>query len=156
MSMSLSVTSSAFGEGQPIPSRYTCDGNDLSPPIDWTSPPANTKSLALINDDPDALNGRWIHWVIYNLPHTVRTLQEGFPTAKELPDGTRQGMTDFRRIEYGGPCPPSGTHRYFFTLYALDIPLSLSPGATAKELEAAMQGHILAKAQLMGTYRRSR
>jgi Raf kinase inhibitor-like YbhB/YbcL family protein len=152
--MSIVVTSTAFTEGKPIPSTYTCDGRDLSPPLAWTDPPAGTKSFALINDDPDAPMGTWVHWVVYNLPPSVRQLPEAFPADKERPDGTRQGRTDFGRIGYGGPCPPSGTHRYVFTLYALDTVLSLAPGATKAAVEAAMQGHILAQAQLIGTYRR--
>ncbi len=152
--MSLGLTSAAFKEGGPIPSRYTCDGQDVSPPLSWTQPPAGTKSLALISDDPDAPGKTWVHWVVYNLPPSARELPEAVRAEQELPDGTRQGTTDFGRIGYGGPCPPSGTHRYFFTLYALDAALSLPPGATKQHVEAAMQGHILAHTQLIGTYRR--
>lgn len=152
--MSLSLTSSAFQEGGPIPATYTCEGRDMSPPLAWTEPPDGTKSLALISDDPDAPGKTWVHWVIYNLPPSVRQLPQAFPPEKERPDGTRQGMTDFGRIGYGGPCPPSGTHRYYFKLYALDATVGLPPGATKSQLEAAMNGHILAQAQLMGTYRR--
>ena len=149
------VTSGAFQPGGTIPSRYTCDGEDVSPPLGWGEPPAGTKSFALISDDPDAPMGTWVHWVVYNLPPATRQLPEGFLRDEQLPDGTRQGRTDFGRTGYGGPCPPSGTHRYFFKLYALDTMLALKPGATAKELEAAMQGHVLAGAELMGTYRRA-
>ena len=156
VTMSFALTSTAFHEGEAIPSRYTCDGEDVSPPITWTSPPAGTKSLALISDDPDAPMGTWVHWVVYNIPPAIQQLPEAFPAQKERSDGTRQGVTDFGRIGYGGPCPPSGTHRYFFTLYALDTILSLPLGATKRALEAAMQGHILAEARLMGTYRRNR
>lgn len=152
--MALTITSSAFKEGETIPSRHTCDGKDLSPPLSWSGVPANTKSLALISDDPDAPMGTWVHWVLYNVPADTTYLPEGVPTLPELPSGALQGATDFGRPGYGGPCPPSGTHRYFFKLYALDLVLDLKPGATKKELEAAMQGHILAEAQLMGTYRR--
>ena len=152
--MSFVLSSSAFQAGEGIPSPYTCDGRDISPPLAWTAPPDGTKSLALINDDPDAPMGTWVHWVVYNLPPSVRQLPEAFPADKERPDGTRQGRTDFGRIGYGGPCPPSGTHRYIFKLYALDTVLSLGPGATKAAVEAAMQGHILAQAQLIGTYRR--
>ena len=152
--MGFVMTSTAFTEGKPIPSLYTCDGRDISPLLAWTDPPAGTKSFALINDDPDAPMGTWVHWVVYNMPASTRTLPEAFPADKEHADGTRQGMTDFGRIGYGGPCPPSGTHRYFFKLYTLDTLLSLPLGATKSTLEAAMQGHILGQAQLMGTYRR--
>jgi len=150
----LTLTSTAFQEGAPIPSRYTCEGDDVSPPLAWSEPPAGTKSFALISDDPDAPGKTWVHWVVYNLPPSARQLPEGVLAQRELPDGTRHGMTDFGRVGYGGPCPPGGTHRYFFTLYALDAMLSLPPGATKPKLEAAMKGHLLAEAQLMGTYKR--
>jgi Raf kinase inhibitor-like YbhB/YbcL family protein len=110
--------------------------------------------LALIADDPDAPNGTWVHWVIYNLPGSYQTLSEGFPAKDALPDGTKQGITDFGRVGYGGPCPPSGTHRYYFKLYALDAELKLPPGATKAQLLKAMEGHILAQGQLMGHYKR--
>jgi Raf kinase inhibitor-like YbhB/YbcL family protein len=152
--MGLTLTSAAFQDGGAIPSAYTCDGRDLSPPLAWSDPPADTKSFALISDDPDAPMGTWVHWVAYHLAPSMRQLSEGVPRDQELPDGTRQGMTDFGRIGYGGPCPPSGTHRYFFKLYALDTMLALPPGATKSQLEEAMNGHVLAQAQLMGTYRR--
>ncbi len=153
--MSLTLSSSAFTEGAAIPALYTCEGNDTSPPLAWTDPPAGTKSLAFISDDPDAPGKTWVHWVLYNVPPSARMLSAGFPTTQELPDGTRQGITDFGRTGYGGPCPPSGTHRYYFKLYALDTMLSLSSGATKAQVESAMNGHILAHAQLMGTYRRA-
>jgi Raf kinase inhibitor-like YbhB/YbcL family protein len=152
--MSLTVASSAFPAGGPIPSVHTCEGKDISPPLAWTDSPAGTESFALISDDPDAPMGTWVHWVLYNLPPSTRQLPEAFPTKAQFPDGTRQGMTDFQRIGYGGPCPPSGTHRYYFKLYALDAVLDLASGATKPQLEAAMQGHILAQAELMGTYKR--
>ncbi len=150
----MELNSSAFSQGRAIPAKYTCDGKDVSPPLTWTETPPGTKSLALIADDPDAPMGTWVHWVIYNLPPATRQLPEEFPTDGPLPDGTIQGKTDFGRTGYGGPCPPSGTHRYFFHLFALDTVLSLPPASTAKQLKAAMQGHILAEAELMGTYRR--
>ena len=152
--MGFELTSSAFPYGEAIPSRYTCDGEDVSPPLGWSLPPSGTKALVLISDDPDAPRGTWVHWLVYNLPPTIRQLEEAFPADAELPDGTKQGTTDFGRTGYGGPCPPSGIHRYFFKLYALDRTLPLVPGATAREVEETMQGHILAQAQLMGTYRR--
>ena len=154
--MSFTISSRAFGQGQAIPSLYTCDGRDISPPIAWTQPPAGTKSVALISDDPDAPGKTWVHWVLYNMPPSVLALPEAVPPDEELPDGTRQGMTDFGRVGYGGPCPPSGTHRYFFKCYALDATLSLASGATKQQLEQAMQRHVLAQAELMGTYRRGR
>lgn len=153
--MGLGLTSAAFNEGGSIPSQYTCDGQDASPPLSWTEPPAGTQSFALISDDPDAPGKTWVHWVVYHLPPSARELPEAVRAEKALPDGTRQGMTDFGRIGYGGPCPPSGTHRYFFTLYALDTMLPLAAGATKRQLEEAMRGHVLAQAQLMGTYRRA-
>ncbi len=150
------LTSTAFADGQRIPATYTCDGENVSPPLAWTDPPVGTKSFALISDDPDAPVGTWVHWVVYNVPPSVRQLPDAFPSDKARPDGTRQGLTDFGRIGYGGPCPPSGTHRYFFKLYALDTVLSLPPGATKAKLEEAMQGYTLSQAQLVGTYRRTR
>ena len=152
--MSVELTSDAFTHGGAIPAACTCDGENRSPALAWTAPPAGTQSLALIVDDPDAPSGRWVHWVVYQLPPSVRRLPEAFPPDAERPDGTRQGRTDFGRTGSGGPCPPSGTHRYRFTLYALDTTLSLGPGATAQALEQAMQGRLLAEATLMGTYRR--
>jgi len=150
----MELKSPAFSQGQAIPSDYTCDGNDVSPPLTWTETPPGTRSLALIVDDPDAPMGTWVHWVVYNLPPTTRQLTEGFPTDARLPDGTVQGTTDFGHTGYGGPCPPSGTHRYFVKLFALDAVLPLPPVATAQELQGAVQGHILAETQLMGTYRK--
>lgn len=148
------LTSTAFAEGQPIPARCTCEGQDSSPPLAWTAPPAGTQSLALISEDPDAPGKTWVHWVLYNLPVTTQALPEGLTTAAELTDGTRQGLNDSQRTGFDGPCPPSGTHRYYFKLYALDAMLRLPANATKPQLEQAMQGHVLATAQLMGTYRR--
>ena len=150
----MELRSSAFSQGQAIPSKYTCDGSDVSPPLTWADTSPAAKSLALIADDPDAPTGTWVHWVVYNLPPTTRELREEFPTDGRLPDGTIQGKNDFGRTGYGGPCPPSGAHRYVFQLFALDIVLPLPTGSTAKQLRAAMQGHVLAETQLMGTYRR--
>ena len=151
--MSFTLTSVAFKEGAAIPFQYTCDGRNLSPPLAWTAPPADTKSFALISDDPDAPVGTWVHWIVYNVPATLRALPEAVPVDAQLADGTRQGKTDFGRTGYGGPCPPIGRHRYFFKLYALDTVLSLAPGATKAQLEAEMKNHVLAQTQLMGTYR---
>lgn len=152
--MSFELTSTAFAHEQPIPSKYTCDGEDVSPSLQWSDPPEGTRSFALIMDDPDAPRGTWIHWVLYDLPAETRTLPEAIPAATNLSDGGRHGKNSDRKKGYGGPCPPSGTHRYFFKLYALDTPLGLSPGASKKRLLRAMEGHILAQAELMGTYTR--
>jgi Raf kinase inhibitor-like YbhB/YbcL family protein len=150
----MNLTSSAFAQGAMIPKEYTCDGRDISPPLSWSEPPEKTQIFALIMDDPDAPMGTWVHWVIYNIPATVHTLREGVPPNADLPDGSRQGRNSWRRIGYGGPCPPSGTHRYFFKLYALDTMLGLAAGATKEELLKAMEGNILAQAELMGKYSR--
>jgi Raf kinase inhibitor-like YbhB/YbcL family protein len=150
----MELKSSAFSEGQMIPGEYTCDGKNISPPLAWSGAPEGTKSFVLISDDPDAPVGTWVHWVIYSLPPTLTELQEKVPSTSKFPDGTLQGKNDFGRTGYGGPCPPGGTHRYFFKLYALDQALALGPGATKGQLESAMKGHILADARLMGTYRR--
>jgi len=150
----LQLTSTAFNEGELIPSKYTCDGKDISPPLQWSGIPQNTKSLALICDDPDAPSGTWVHWVAYYIPPTVSELPEGVPTKETTSDGLKQGTNDFKKIGYGGPCPPSGTHRYYFKLYALDTELQLSSKAKKSDIEKAMKGHILATGQLMGKYKR--
>jgi Raf kinase inhibitor-like YbhB/YbcL family protein len=151
----MQLTSNAFKEGGPIPAKYTCDGKDMSPQLKWTNAPANVKSFALIADDPDAPAGTWVHWVLYDLPPTTTELAEDTPKSQFLPGGAKQGLTDFRRPGYGGPCPPPGKpHRYFFKLYALDTLLELKPGATKKDVEGAMQNHVVGQAQLMGTYQR--
>lgn len=151
----MNLTSPAFSEGQQIPVLYTCQGKDISPPLHWTSVPANTQSLALIADDPDAPGGTWVHWVLYDLPPATTELPENVERSQYLPGGARQGLNSWPHLGYGGPCPPPGKpHRYYFKLYALDKVLELKPGVTKKALEAAMQGHILAEAQLMGTYQR--
>ncbi len=150
----MEIKSQAFPQGGPIPAAYTCDGQDVSPPLSWSGAPAGTTSFALISDDPDAPGGSWVHWVLWNLPAGAGALEENVPGKHTLPNGARQGTTDFRRIGYGGPCPPSGTHRYYFRLYALDAMLDLPASTTRKDLEKAMQGHVLAHAEWMGTYRR--
>jgi len=153
--MAFALNTTAFQDGGDIPKKYTCDGPDLSPGLSWSDPPANTQSFALIADDPDAPAGTWVHWVLYDLPAGMRQLPEGVLKDKELKGGGRQGTNDFRRIGYGGPCPPAGApHRYFFKLYALDKKLDLAPGAGKRALEQAMQGRILAQAELMGKYKR--
>jgi Raf kinase inhibitor-like YbhB/YbcL family protein len=152
--MPFELTSTAFTQGEPIPVKYTCDGEDVSPPLEWGDPPHGTHSFALINDDPDAPVGTWDHWILYNLPDEARTLPEAVPSDAELPDGSRHGQNSWRRLGYGGPCPPSGTHRYFFKLYALDTTLDLASGANKKQLLQAMEGHILGQAELIGVYTR--
>lgn len=152
--MTISVSSSAFQEGGMIPSKYTCDGQDVSPPLMCEGVPETTKSIALISDDPDAPMGTWVHWVMWNIPPNVRELTENVPPERELPNGSRQGITDFGRPGYGGPCPPSGTHRYYFKIYALDTTLNLPSSAKKADLLNAAKGHILAEGQLMGKYKR--
>ena len=152
--MAFEMTSGVFSEGAVIPSQSTCDGKDISPALTWAGAPAGTKRFALVCDDPDAPMGTWVHWVIFNIPPEKTGLPEGIPAERELKDGTRQGLNSFRRIGYGGPCPPKGpAHRYFFKLYALDSALSL-PGITKQELLRAMKGHVLGETRLMGRYRR--
>ena len=153
--MEIKLKSPAFEEGEMIPSRCTGDGFDVSPALEWESVPEGCESLAIICDDPDAPVGTWVHWVIFNIPANQNGLEEEVPTDKILPGGIVQGINDFRRIGYGGPCPPSGTHRYFFKIYALDTNLDLSPGATKEQLLKAMEGHILAQGKLVGRYSRS-
>lgn len=152
--MAMTVTSTAFIEGSMIPSVYTCDGKDISPPLSWSAPPEGTVSLALIADDPDAPGRTWVHWVVYNIPADVTGFDEHVPKAGMLDNGAVQGKTDFGSIGYGGPCPPSGVHRYYFKLYALDCTLNLTAGATKRDLLKAIEGHILASSQLMGRYSR--
>lgn len=158
--MSFVLTSPAFADQAPIPARHTCEGTDLSPPLAWTAPPPGTRSLALIVDDPDAPDPAapkmtWVHWVLYNLPARAGTLPEGV-AASALPPGTLQGKNDWRRTGYGGPCPPIGRHRYFHKLYALDAVLPDLGEPTKARLEAAMAGHVIAEAQLVGTYQKQR
>jgi Raf kinase inhibitor-like YbhB/YbcL family protein len=152
--MKLEIKSKAFVEGGTIPKKYTCDGSDISPPLSWTQPPEGTRSLVLICDDPDAPMGTWVHWVLYNLSPNRLELPEGVPGKKEVLSGAKQGTNDFRKIGYGGPCPPGGTHRYYFKLYAIDSELDLNAGATKKEVLREIEGHILAEGQLMGRYSR--
>lgn len=155
--MALELKSSVFADKQPIPSKYTCEGSDISPPLEWKDAPAGTKSFALIADDPDAPVGTWVHWVVWNIPSSSKGLKEAVAKNPTLPDGTKQGISDFKRPGYGGPCPPSGTHRYFFKLYALNTTLDNLPGnATKEQLEAAMKDHILGQTQLVGTYSRKK
>jgi len=154
--MALAITSTAFAGGEAIPARYTCQGEDVSAPLAWKDLPAGTKSLALIMDDPDAPDPAapkrtWVHWVLYNLPATATGLREAVDS---LPEGTLEGTNDWGRTGYGGPCPPIGRHRYFHKLYALDVVLPDLGEPTKAELEQAMEGHVLAKAELVGTYQK--
>ncbi len=148
------LKSPAFRQESEIPQLYTCQGKDISPPLAWSDMPAGTRSLALICDDPDAPIGTWVHWVYYNIPVTVTALPEAMPKTERPSPGGIHGKSSFRDFGYGGPCPPWGTHRYFFRLYALDTSLNLEPGATKKDVLKAIQGHILGTAELMGTYRK--
>jgi Raf kinase inhibitor-like YbhB/YbcL family protein len=155
--MPLTLTSSEFGPNGPIPPIYTCDGNDLSPPLSWSGVPAGAKSLVLIVDDPDAPDPAapqrtWVHWLLYNIPPDAAGLEQG---ARNLPPGTQQGINDWKRGDYGGPCPPIGRHRYFFKLYALDTSLSGLTNPSKQQLLNAMEGHVLEKAELIGTYHKA-
>jgi Raf kinase inhibitor-like YbhB/YbcL family protein len=152
--MSFVLTSPAFVAGSPIPAEFTCDGRDISPPLAWGLPPEETQSLALVMDDPDAPVGTWDHWVLFNLPPTARGLPADLPADPERPDGSRHGRNSWHRLGYGGPCPPRGLHHYVFRLVALDALLGLAAGSTKAELERAMAGHVLATAELVGTYTR--
>jgi Raf kinase inhibitor-like YbhB/YbcL family protein len=152
--MAITITSTAFADGGMIPKDYTCDGEDISPPLAWTGVPEGTKSLAIICDDPDAPMGTWVHWVLFNIPATVHELHQNMSHAEVLDNGAKHGINDFRKFGYGGPCPPGGTHRYYFKLYALDIELMQGPGLTKAELIEAIKDHILAEGQLMGRYKR--
>ena len=149
--MTLSVTSPAFKNGSPIPAIYTCKGDDTSPALSWNDSPSNIKSFALIMEDPDAPGGVWVHWVIYNIPASARGLQAASPTQAQLADGSLNGVNSWGKLGYGGPCPPSGTHRYFLKFYALDAMLNLSSSANKQQVLSAMQNHILAQGELMGT-----
>ena len=156
--MALRLSSSAFADGGEIPARHTCEGQDVSPPLEWSGAPPETKSFALIVDDPDAPDPAaprttWVHWVLYNLPATTSALAEATPAAR-LPAGTLPGLNDWKRTGYGGPCPPVGRHRYFHKLYALDVVLPDLREPTKARLEQAMSGHVLAQAQIVGTYER--
>jgi Raf kinase inhibitor-like YbhB/YbcL family protein len=147
--------SPAFSEGEPIPQKYTCDGEDMSPALEWADVPNGTKSFALIVDDPDAPGGLFLHWLIWNIPGTEKGTADGVGDADGSASGGLQGRNGFGRLGYGGPCPPGGTHRYFFHLYALDAVLDAPAGASRERVERAMQGHILAQAELMGRYTRA-
>jgi Raf kinase inhibitor-like YbhB/YbcL family protein len=150
----MKITSPAFQNEGMIPSKYTCDGQDVSPALEWTGVPENTTGLVLIADDPDAPMGTWVHWVLFNIPPTVTGLPEGAGAETIFSDGTQSGTSSFKRLGYGGPCPPSGTHRYYFKVYALDAKLDLASGASKQDVVRAMKGHVLAQGELMGRYKR--
>lgn len=153
--LGLELTTTAFPSGGTIPTRFTCSGADKSPALAWSQAPAGTRSFVLIVDDPDAPAGTWVHWVVYNLPASVRQLPSGVPVGDDVAGGGKQGVNDFPRPGYGGPCPPPGKpHRYFFRLYALDEVLNLSGPAHRRDVDTAMKGHVLAQAELMGTFGR--
>ncbi len=153
--MSFELVCSAFKDGELIPKKHTCEGEDLSPPLRWNHAPEGTRSFALIADDPDAPGSTWVHWVLFNIPIDVRGLAEGLPAQDILPNDAQQGLNDFKRVGYGGPCPPPGKpHRYYFTSYALDCELALKSRATKAQVVDAMQGHVLAEASLMGRFAR--
>lgn len=151
----IELTSPAFENGGKIPKKFTCDGADVSPPLAWSNVPEGTMSLALVCDDPDAPVGTWVHWVLYGVPPDTTSLRQGVPAGRIVRGVGRQGRNDFKRLGYGGPCPPPGKpHRYFFKVYALDVELVLEPGAKKSELEKAMRDHILAEGRLVGRYGR--
>jgi hypothetical protein len=151
----MTITSPAFEDGEAIPTAHTCDGKNTSPPLEWSGVPDGTKSLALICDDPDAPIGTWVHWVYFNIPASLTGLPEGLAAGAEPETGGIQGRNGWRKRAYGGPCPPGGTHRYYFRLYALDAKLELAHRANKRRLRRAMDGHIVAEATLMGTYSRT-
>jgi Raf kinase inhibitor-like YbhB/YbcL family protein len=150
----IKVTSVAFQQGQPIPRAYSCSGVNVSPPLEWTGVPKAAKTIAIVVDDPDAPGGPWVHWLLYNVPADNIGFVENVPMSETLKAGGFQGKNDFGKIGYGGPCPPSGTHRYFFKLYAVDAELPLTAGATRADLEKALAGHVLAQGELMGTFQK--
>jgi Raf kinase inhibitor-like YbhB/YbcL family protein len=157
ISMVIQVLSTVFDDGGPIPPKYSCEGSNISPPLNWDLsqlPIPNGGSMAIICDDPDAPGGTWIHWVIFNLPPETRSLPEMVMPREQLENGAKQGANSWGNIGYSGPCPPSGTHRYYFKVYVLDIKLDLPAGTTKGELLKAMEGHVLDEGQLMGTYTR--
>jgi Raf kinase inhibitor-like YbhB/YbcL family protein len=154
--MSLNITSRAFEDGGVIPGKYTCDRDNISPPLAWSNVPGAAKELALILDDPDAPSGVFVHWVVYGLPATAGELEQAAPPTRKLRAGGAQGRNGFGNIGYGGPCPPSGEHRYFSHLYALDADIGLAPGVSRQEAGAAMKGHVLEEAKLMFRYKRQK
>lgn len=153
--MAFRLTSPSFQANEAIARKYTCDGTDVSVPLDWTDPPQGTKSFTLMVEDPDAPSGTWVHWLIYDIPPNVRQLEEGIPAEAVLDDGSKQGVNDFRNIGYGGPCPPRGpAHHYVFKLYALNAMTHLKPAAGREDLLRALSGHVLEQTSLTGLYKR--
>jgi len=152
--MEIKVTSTAFEQGGMIPNKYTCDGQDISPPLSWVDVPDGTASIVLVCDDPDAPMGTWVHWVLFDLPPDAQGLPENIPAVENLENGGIHGINDWRKLGYGGPCPPGGTHRYYFKIYALDKLMNIPVGNTKAQLLKAMEGHILAEGELMGRYKR--
>jgi Raf kinase inhibitor-like YbhB/YbcL family protein len=150
--MSFRLFSPSFTESSPILRKHSCHGADISPVLHWDGSPVGTKSFALIMNDPDAPSGDWVHWILYNIPPQIHELPEGFPGEPTSVDGILQGQNSWHQVKYGGPCPPGGTHHYYFRLYALDSMLSISPGVDKHELQQNMKGHILEEAVLMGTF----
>ena len=148
-----SLTSAAFESGSKVPMLHSCDGKDISPPLTWMGAPDGTRAFAMIMDDPDAPSRTWVHWVIYNIPAEITSLPMGVPTDGTLQNGAMQGTNSWNRTGYGGPCPPSGSHRYFFKLYALSDYLGLAPGASKREVLKAMEGKVLGQTELMGYFR---
>ena len=149
MTVKFGISSPVFENNGSIPPKYTCDDRDVNPPLLIQGVPVNAKSLALIVDDPDAPRGMWVHWVVWNIDPKITEIRED-----SVPKGAVQGINDFRRYKYGGPCPPSGTHRYYFKLYALDIPLNLGINSEKEDLVDAMKGHIISQTQIIGTYKK--
>ncbi|MGE5797263.1 MAG: YbhB/YbcL family Raf kinase inhibitor-like protein [Ignavibacteria bacterium] len=154
--MSINITSAAFENGEFIPAKYTCDGANISPPLSWNGIPEGTKTLALIADDPDAPGHTFVHWVVFNIPAHEKELQEGVTPTRNIPEEVLMGTNDFGHIGYGGPCPPPGTHRYFFKIYALNSAIHLEAGATKNQVLKAMEKHILGQGELMGRYKRKK
>lgn len=150
--MDLALKSNAFADGETIPAKYTCEGEDISPHLKWEKGPKKTRSYALLVDDPDAPMGTWVHWVMYNIPVDVQVLEEGLSHENILPNGANQGINDGKRIGYMGPCPPDGEHTYYFNIYALDTVIDPYANLTKDQLLKAMGGHIIAKGRLRGKY----
>lgn len=153
--MDIKISSPAFQDGEMIPKLYSCEDKNISPPVNWDNVPTGTMSIAIIMDDPDAPVGTWVHWVIYNISPDTLKLEQAVPAEKVLPNGAYQGRNDWGRIGYGGPCPPGGTHRYFFKIFALDTEPDLKPGMNKKELLKAIDGHIISEGKIIGKYKRS-
>lgn len=152
----IQLTSPAFEGGGEIPAEYTCEGQNISPPLEWGAIPRESQSVVLIMEDTDAPMGIWVHWVLFNLPPTIHSLPEALPALKQLANGEIQGMNSYKTHGYSGPCPPSGSHQYVFKLYALDKPMPEREGVTKSDLEEEMKGHTLAAGELMGTYRKKK